>query len=103
MRGEAVPFSFHNPDCSAFWCNCVFNSDLGTKTTLTKADIDARLGTNLPMVELVVKLNQNWAINQHMFAEVVSINNVGGTKIEDGYAVFRGRGNGKTFLRGLCV
>ena len=76
----------------------LFNSDMGTKATLTKADIDKRLGTNLPMIELVVKLDQDWAINQHMFGEVVSINTVGGTKIEEGYAVFRGRGTGKTFL-----
>ena len=76
----------------------LFNSDMGTKATLTKDVIDARLGTNLPMIELVVKLDQDWAINQHMFGEVVSINTVGGTKIEEGYAVFRGRGTGKTFL-----
>ena len=76
----------------------LFNSDMGTKATLTKDVIDARLGTNLPMIELVVKLDQDWAINQHLFGEVVSINTVGGTKIEEGYAVFRGRGTGKTFL-----
>ena len=76
----------------------MFNSDMGTRATLTKSDIDARLGTDLPMVELVVKLEQEWAINQHLFGEVVSINTIGGTKIEDGYAVFRGRGTGKTFL-----
>ena len=76
----------------------MFNSDMGTKTTLTKAQIDARLGTDLPLIEVVVKLEQDWAINQHLFAEVVSINYTGGTKIEDGYAVFRGRGNGKNFL-----
>ena len=76
----------------------MFNSDMGTKTTLTKAAIDAYLGTDLPMVELVVKLDQEWAINQHLFGEVVSINTTGGTKIEEGYAVFRGRGTGKTFL-----
>ncbi len=76
----------------------MFNSDMGTKTTLTKAQIDARLGTDVPMIEVVVKLEQEWAINQHLFAEVVSINTNGGTKIEDGYAVFRGRGTGKTFL-----
>ena len=76
----------------------MFNSDMGTKTTLTKAAIDAYLGTDLPMVELIVKLDQEWAINQHLFGEVVSINTVGGTKIEEGHAVFRGRGTGKTFL-----
>ena len=76
----------------------MFNSDMGTKATLTKDVIDARLGTNVPMIEVVVKLTQDWAMNQHLFAEVVSTNNVGGTKIEDGYAVFRGRGNGKAFL-----
>ena len=38
-----------------------------------------------------------------MFAEVVSINTTGGTKIEDGYAVFRGRGTGKTFLENAKV
>lgn len=76
----------------------MFNSDMGTKTTLTKSQIDARLGTDLPLIEVVVKLEQEWAINQHMFGEVVSINTNGGTKVEDGYAVFRGRGTGKTFL-----
>ena len=76
----------------------MFNSDMGTKATLTKAQIDERLGTNLPLIEVVVKLEQDWAINQHLFAQVVSINTTGGTKIEDGYAVFRGRGTGKTFL-----
>ena len=76
----------------------MFNSDMGTKTTLTKSQIDARLGTDLPLIEVVVKLEQDWAINQHMFGEVVSINTNGGTKIEDGYAVFRGRGTCKTFL-----
>ena len=76
----------------------MFNSDMGTKSTLTKEDINKRLGTDLPMIELVVKLEQDWAMNQHLFAEVVSINYTGGTKIQDGYAVFRGRGTGKTFL-----
>ena len=76
----------------------MFNSDMGTKTTLTKEEIDARLGNDLPLIEVVVKLEQDWAINQHLFAEVVSINTTGGTKIEDGYAVFRGRGTGKNFL-----
>ena len=76
----------------------MFNSDMGTKTTLTKAQIDARLGTDLPIIEVVVKLEQDWAINQQLFAKVVSTNTTGGTKIEDGYAVFRGRGTGKTFL-----
>ena len=76
----------------------MFNSDMGTKATLTKDVIDARLGTNQPMIELLVKLEQDWAINQHLFAEVVSINTTGGTKIEDGYAVLRGRGTGKEFL-----
>ena len=81
----------------------MFNSDMGTKTTLTKAEIDARLGNDLPLIEVVVKLEQDWAINEHMFAEVVSINTTGGTKIEDGYAVFRGRGTGKTFLENAKV
>ena len=81
----------------------MFNSDMGTKTTLTKAEIDARLGNDLPLIEAVVKLEQDWAINEHMFAEVVSINTTGGTKIEDGYAVFRGRGTGKTFLENAKV
>ena len=81
----------------------MFNSDMGTKTTLTKAQIDARLGNDLPLIEVVVKLEQDWAINEHMFAEVVSINTTGGTKIEDGYAVFRGRGTGKTFLENAKV
>ena len=81
----------------------MFNSDMGTKTTLTKSQIDARLGTDLPLIEVVVKLEQAWAINQHMFGEVVSINTNGGTKIEDGYAVFRGRGTGKTFLETAMI
>ena len=76
----------------------MFNSDMGTRTTLTKQQIDARLGTDLPLIEVVVKLEQDWAINQHMFGEVVSINTTGGTKVEEGHAVFRGRGTGKTFL-----
>ena len=76
----------------------MFNSDMGIKSTLTKEDINKRLGTDLPLIEVVVKLEQDWAINQHMFGEVVSINTNGGTKVEDGYAVFRGRGTGKTFL-----
>ncbi len=100
IGNNAMPISEANRNRSNPSDNEVvlFNSDMGTKTTLTKDQIDARLGTNLPMIELVVKLEQDWAINQHMFAEVVSINTVGGTKIEDGYAVFRGRGTGKTFL-----
>ena len=100
IKGQAMPISEVNRNRSNPSDNEVvlFNSDMGTKSTLTKSDIDARLGTNLPMVELVVKMNQDWAINQHLFAEVVSINTVGGTKIEEGYAVFRGRGTGKTFL-----
>ena len=81
----------------------MFNSDMGTKATLTKAEIDAHLGNDLPLIEVVVKLEQDWAINEHLFAEVVSINTTGGTKIEDGYAVFRGRGNGKTFLENAKV
>ncbi|MBR5854860.1 MAG: phosphodiester glycosidase family protein [Paludibacteraceae bacterium] len=81
----------------------MFNSDMGTRATLTKADIDAYLGNDLPLIEVVVKLEQDWAINEHLFAEVVSINTTGGTKIEDGYAVFRGRGNGKTFLENAKV
>ena len=76
----------------------MFNSDMGTKSTLTKAEIDAHLGNDLPLIEMVVKLEQDWAINEHLFAEVVSINTTGGTKIEDGYAVFRGRGTAKAFL-----
>ncbi|MEE0921061.1 MAG: phosphodiester glycosidase family protein [Paludibacteraceae bacterium] len=97
---QAMPISEVNRNRSNPGDNdlVMFNSDMGTKTTLTKAQIDERLGTNLPLIEVVVKLEQDWAINQHMFAEVVSINTVGGTKIEDGYAVFRGRGTGKTFL-----
>ena len=81
----------------------MFNSDMGTRATLTKAEIDAYLGNDLPLIEVVVKLEQDWAINEHLFAEVVSINTTGGTKIEDGYAVFRGRGTGKTFLENAKV
>ena len=81
----------------------LFNSDLGTKATLTKEFIDANLGTNVEMIEVVVKLDQEWAINQHLFAEVVSTNTVGGTVIPEGYAVLRGRGAGKTFLENAKV
>ena len=81
----------------------MFNSDMGTKSTLTKAEIDAYLGNDLPLIEVVVKLEQDWAINEHLFAEVVSINTTGGTKIEEGHAVFRGRGTGKTFLENAKV
>ena len=81
----------------------MFNSDLGTKTTLTKDIIDARLGTNLPMIEVLVKLEEDWAINKILTAEVISTNHVGGTKIEDGYAVFRGRGEGMTFLQNAQI
>ncbi len=97
---QAMPISEVNRNRSNPSDNEVvmFNSDMGTKTTLTKAQIDARLGTDLPVIEVVVKLEQDWAINQHMFGEVVSINTNGGTKVEEGYAVFRGRGTGKTFL-----
>ena len=97
---QAMPISEVNRNRSNPSDNEVvmFNSDMGTKSTLTKEDINKRLGTDLPMIELVVKLEQDWAMNQHLFAEVVSINYTGGTKIQDGYAVFRGRGTGKTFL-----
>ena len=100
IGNQAMPISEVNRNRSNPSNNdlVMFNSDMGTKTTLTKAQIDARLGTDLPLIEVVVKLEQDWAINEHMFAEVVSINTTGGTKIEDGYAVFRGRGTGKTFL-----
>mgnify|MGYP003304860078 FL=1 len=81
----------------------MFNSDMGTKATLTKEAIDTRLGNNLPLIEVVVKLEQDWAINQHIFAEVVSTNTTGGTIIEDGYAVFRGRGTAKTFLETAAI
>lgn len=97
---QAMPISEVNRNRSNPSDNEVvmFNSDMGTKSTLTKEDINKRLGTDLPLIEVVVKLEQDWAINQHMFGEVVSINTNGGTKVEDGYAVFRGRGTGKTFL-----
>jgi exopolysaccharide biosynthesis protein len=97
---QAMPISEVNRNRSNPSDNEVvmFNSDMGTKTTLTKQQIDTRLGTDLPLIEIVVKLEQDWAINQHMFGEVVSINTNGGTKVEEGYAVFRGRGTGKTFL-----
>ena len=100
IGNQAMPISEVNRNRSNPSDNEVvmFNSDMGTKTTLTKAQIDARLGTNLPLIEVVVKLEQDWAMNQHLFGQVVSINTTGGTKIEDGYAVFRGRGTGKTFL-----
>ena len=97
---QAMPISEVNRNRSNPSDNEVvmFNSDMGTKSTLTKEDINKRLGTDLPMIELVVKLEQDWAMNQNLFGVVESINYTGGTKIEDGYAVFRGRGTGKTFL-----
>mgnify|MGYP002516605239 FL=1 len=97
---QAMPISEVNRNRSNPSDNEVvmFNSDMGTKSTLTKEDINKRLGTDLPMIELVVKLEQDWAMNQHLFGVVESINYTGGTKIQDGYAVFRGRGTGKTFL-----
>ena len=100
IGNQAMPISEANRNRSNPSDNEVvlFNSDMGNNATLTKEQINQRLGTDLPMIELVVKLEQDWSINQHMFAEVVSINYTGGTKIEDGYAVFRGRGTGKTFL-----
>lgn len=97
---QAMPISEVNRNRSNPSDNEVvmFNSDMGTKSTLTKEDINKRLGTDLPMIELVVKLEQDWSMNQHLFGTVESINYTGGTKIQDGYAVFRGRGTGKTFL-----
>ena len=97
---QAMPISEVNRNRSNPSDNEVvmFNSDMGTKSTLTKEDINKRLGTDLPMIELVVKLEQDWSMNQHLFGVVESINYTGGTKIQDGYAVFRGRGTGKTFL-----
>lgn len=97
---QAMPISEVNRNRSNPSDNEVvmFNSDMGTKSTLTKEDINKRLGTDLPMIELVVKLEQDWTMNQHLFGTVESINYTGGTKIQDGYAVFRGRGTGKTFL-----
>lgn len=79
----------------------LFNSDLGTKTTLTKSAIETRLGKSLEFLEVVVKMQDEWAINRELTAEVVSTNNMGGTKIEDGYAVLRGIGSGLEFLQGL--
>ena len=105
IGGQSMPISEVNRNRSNPSDNEVvmFNSDMGTKSTLTKEDINKRLGTDLPMVELVVKLEQDWAMNQHLFGVVESINYTGGTKIEDGYAVFRGRGTGKTFLESAKV
>lgn len=79
----------------------LFNSDLGTKTTLTKSAIETRLGKSLDFLEVVVKIQDEWAVNKELTAEVVSTNNTGGTKIEDGYAVLRGIGSGLEFLQGL--
>ena len=81
----------------------LFNSDLGTKATLTKEAIDANLGTNVDLIEVVVKLDEDWAINKILTATVESINTVGGTTIPEGYAVLRGRGTGKTFLESAKV
>lgn len=79
----------------------LFNSDLGTKTTLTKADIDKNLGKEVDLLEVVVKMQAEWSVNQDLAATVVSTNTEGGTKIADGYAVLRGRGTGKDFLQNL--
>ncbi len=79
----------------------LFNSDLGTKATLTKAVIDKRLGKETDMLEVVVRLQDEWAINKDLSATVVSTNTEGGTLIADGYAVLRGRGTGLTFLQNL--
>lgn len=79
----------------------LFNSDLGTKTTLTKADIDKNLGKEVDLLEVVVKMQTEWSVNQDLSATVVSTNTEGGTKIADGYAVLRGRGTGKDFLQNL--
>jgi hypothetical protein len=55
---QAMPISEVNRNRSNPSDNEVvmFNSDMGTKSTLTKEDINKRLGTDLPMIELVVKL-----------------------------------------------
>ncbi len=79
----------------------LFNSDLGTKTTLTKSAIETRLGKTPEFLEVVVKMQDEWAINKELTAKVVSTNNTGGTKIEDGYAVLRGIGTGLEFVQGL--
>mgnify|MGYP004642385769 CR=1 FL=1 len=79
----------------------LFNSDLGTKATLTKEEIDNKLGRQVDLLEVVVKMQSNWSVNHNLAAVVVSTNTIGGTKIEDGYAVLRGRGTGKDFLQNL--
>lgn len=79
----------------------LFNSDLGTKATLTKSVIDKRLGKETDMLEVVVRLQDEWAINKDLSATVVSTNTEGGTLIADGYAVLRGRGTGLAFLQNL--
>ncbi len=79
----------------------LFNSDLGTKATLTKSVIDTRLGKETDMLEVVVRLQDEWAINKDLSATVVTTNTEGGTLIPDGYAVLRGRGTGLTFLQNL--
>lgn len=79
----------------------LFNSDLGTKATLTKSVIDNRLGKEVDMLEVVVRLEDEWAVNKDLPATVVSTNTEGGTLIADGYAVLRGRGTGLTFLQDL--
>ena len=76
----------------------MFNSDMGTKATLTKDVMDTYLDTIIPIIEVMVKLDQEWVINQPMTGTIVSTNNTGGTKIPEGHALFRGRGKGKTLL-----
>ena len=77
----------------------LFNSDLGTKTTLDKATIDKRLGTSNDMLEVVIKMQDEWAVNQDIMGVVESTNTTGGTLIGEGYAVLRGRGTGMSFLQ----
>ena len=81
----------------------LFNSDLGNRATLTKDAIDANLGTNVPLMEVVVKLDEEWSINKILTATVESINTTGGTIVPEGYAVLRGRGTGKTFLENAKI
>lgn len=52
-------------------------------------------------VEVVVKLNENWAINKDIPCMVTDVNTTGGTQIQEGYAILQGRGSGKSFLEGV--
>lgn len=74
----------------------LLNSDLGSNPTRTIQD-----GWNGK--EVMVQMVDDWVINHTMRAVVTDINETGGTIIPEGYAVFQGRGSGRTFLDTLVI